>query len=74
MILSDEFWNIYHLAREKAEAHPTWNDCQMERLFALDQAGVSDELENKIFSTGFHEIVMIAHELYQIMNENRSCS
>ena len=69
----DEFWDVFDQARERAEKHPAWNLCQMERLFALDQAGVPDEYENTIKSTNFHEMIMIVHELYQIMIDNKSC-
>lgn len=65
--LPDEFWEVFDLARERAELHPAWNLCQMERLFALDQACVPDEYENTIKSTSFHEMIMIIHELFQIL-------
>ena len=70
--LPDEFWEVFDLARERAELHPAWNLCQMERLFALDQACVPDEHENTIKSTSFHEMIMIVHELYQIMVDNKA--
>ena len=69
--LSEEFWNIFDMANIQAEQHPYWNSCQMELLHAVDQSCIPEEYENTIRSSYFHQMILINHEIYQILKKNK---
>jgi len=65
--LPDEFWMVYDVARERAESDPVWNQCEMDKQFAIDQSNIPNEYEEMVFNAKEHQTVMIIYELYQIL-------
>lgn len=60
--LPDKFWEIYDVVRERAEKDPSWNWCEMEKQFAIEQSGIPDEYEEIIFSANEHQLAMMMYE------------
>ena len=66
-VFPDEFWAVYDKAREKAERDPYWNQAETERLYALDQANVSDEFEEILYMANEHQMSILIYELYKLI-------
>ena len=62
-----EFWTVYDKARELAEQSPIWNNSEMQRMFAIEQSGISDAFEEKLFNAVEMEQLLILFEMYKQM-------
>jgi hypothetical protein len=67
IVYPPEFWTVVDKARERAEQSEIWNLSEMHRLFALEQAGVSTDFENKLAGAHAQQQMLMLFELYQLM-------
>lgn len=70
--LPEAFWTIYDLARERAENDPIWNQCEMQRMFVLEQSNVPDDYEEILYTANEQQMILIIHEFYQILVGEKS--
>lgn len=66
MIDDNIFWKAYDKANLIAEKHPDWDRLEMQREFAFDQAGISDELREIIENTMDRQYLMIIWEMWKM--------
>jgi|GEM_PF-3605807 len=71
MIDDQVFWKAYDQASENAQAHPFFDELEMQKDLAFKLAGVSEELRELIENSLYHEHIMITWEMWK--NTNRCC-
>jgi hypothetical protein len=63
----DEYWQVYKQAMANAVLDPDWDLTETRRLYALDQANLSDELEETLLNAIDHQSSILIFEIYQLM-------
>lgn len=65
--LSSQFWHYYDKACMLASQNPEWEILNLRRMYAIDQAGVSPELEELIVYSLDEQYFLILVAIFEIM-------
>ena len=62
-----EYWQVYKQAMANAIKDPDWDLTETRRLYALDQANLSEELEETLLNALDHQSSILIYEFYRVM-------